>query len=495
VVQRLLAEGDRARTYLATASNGLTVVVKEVLFDRAPSASAIEAFQRTTAALQQLQHPRIPRFISAFSEGIGVGMRLYLVQSFLPGESIEQNRRVRYGELEILKVAREVLSILKYLHEFSPPVVHGDVKVANLIRGPENTLWLVDFGLTRLVEETEGRGMSGAAASGYAPLGEPARIGDASTDLYALGATLLSLLTGKAPEQLLDRTFHLALPSHLPITLRMRAWLRCLIAPRGWRFLSAAEAEDALDFYGSLAAAGIRREASKSDPRLQAQASPALVGHGRPTRELPRAAARDSLRSQRTAAWVLGFGLPTLFAVAFYAARAVTAARTPATQELPSEAWGQSLLDGLPDVKFKIGGDEDADGCHSVRAPLRGHVTSGQSVLLNCSVAGGVELTEVCHRSKKQGRDGEAASLSLKLKTDSPVQSTACADGLKFVLTGPNYLVGPARTTQLSHNTVQVSFADVPDHNEIHMSSAEVGQDVSLTIDWERHELVLRDPG
>jgi serine/threonine protein kinase len=490
VVQRLISENNHARAYVATAPDGLAVVVKEVIFNRAPSPRAMEAFEHTTASLLQLSHPRIPRFISAFSEGTGADTRLYLVQSFLPGESLlDRHKQKLCSESEALQVARELLSILKYLHSVAPPVIHRDLKPANLIRGPENTLWLVDFGLARLIEQADRQGVTEAGTFGYAPVGEFSDADDESTDLYGLGATLLSLLTGKAPSLLLDEGFRLKIPTNLPVSIATATWLGGFIGPRGKRFRSVAEAEDALDLNTSVS--GRTRQMLPTFSEGAPLRVPALT-RGEPgqrdTAFVQRRPSDAKIPSRAT--WALGVGLPSLFALAFYGWRALNIADQPQAGEVASAVTEESRPAPRPDVTVPMEGVEDDQGCTSLHVPLRGRITSGESVVMNCSVAQGLVLTDVCYQTTQ---------VSLRLKTDAPFQTNACTSGLKFERPNASGQVFPIRPIQLPGDVVQVSFphgsmTDEPPRYEVHLSSSEIGDNVTLTVDWNKREVTLHDP-
>jgi serine/threonine protein kinase len=81
----------------------------------------------------------------------------------------------------------------------TPPVLHRDLKPANVVLRPDGTLALVDFGSVRTLSTDRTHGSTLVGTFGYMP---PEQLGgtvDRTSDLYALGATLLHDLTGRDP--------------------------------------------------------------------------------------------------------------------------------------------------------------------------------------------------------------------------------------------------------------------------------------------------------
>ncbi len=244
----MLAQTDHGRVYRARAPDGAVVALKELQFASVPGAQQIDAFEREAATLKTLHHPRIPRYIASFTDGEGVHLRLYLAAEFIEGEMLSARiARGPFSLAELRDVARQVLEVLVYLHGLG--VLHRDIKPDNIIVRSGGELVLVDFGSARWLTGTQTYGSTLVGTFGYMPTEQLGGTVDATSDLYALGATLLHAATGKAPSDLLADDMSLRVPRQAPL----HELIALLVQPRRERRLrSAAAALKALDHPSSL---------------------------------------------------------------------------------------------------------------------------------------------------------------------------------------------------------------------------------------------------
>lgn len=242
LVEKVLAQGPHGRVYRARSPDGAVVALKELQFASVPGAQQIDAFEREAAMLKTLHHPRIPHFVGSFSEGDGVQLRLYLAAEFVDGEPLSARiARGPFSEAELRGVAGQVLQVLAHLHQLG--VLHRDIKPDNLIVRPGGELVLVDFGSARQLSGSRTYGSTLVGTFGYMPTEQLGGTVDATSDLYALGATLLHAASGKSPSDLLSSDMTLQVPRGLPL----RELIAGLVQPRRERrFQSAAAALDAL---------------------------------------------------------------------------------------------------------------------------------------------------------------------------------------------------------------------------------------------------------
>jgi serine/threonine protein kinase/Tol biopolymer transport system component len=182
---------------------GVHVAVKENLFADDEYASQ---FRREATILAKLRQSNLPRVTDHF---VIQGQGQYLVMDYIEGEDLKQ-RLERTGALpqeEVLAIGIAICDALDYLHGLNPPVVHRDIKPGNVKITSRGQIYLVDFGLAKVVQGAE-RTATGAQGltPGYSP---PEQYGSARTDersdIFSLGATLYAALTGFAPTDSLAR--------------------------------------------------------------------------------------------------------------------------------------------------------------------------------------------------------------------------------------------------------------------------------------------------
>jgi serine/threonine protein kinase len=253
-VERVLVSNAHGRMYVARDADGRRVALKELAFVQAPSPAALAAFEREARFLRALEHPAIPRFLASFEEGSGVHTRYYLAQELVEGTSLDRLDDHWYTEAEITALARQVLEVLVYLQSLSPMVIHRDIKPANLIRRADGSIALVDFGAAHVHGTTAG--VTTIGTFGYMPIEQLAGLVDATTDGFALGMTLLNLMSRQEPWKLAQQraTVNASAP--------VRAFLDKLTAvePKD-RFASAKDALAALNNPAAIAAPKKRRPA------------------------------------------------------------------------------------------------------------------------------------------------------------------------------------------------------------------------------------------
>ena len=246
-MERVLAQSAHSRVYFARDGNGQFVALKELHFALVPGTTEIDAFEREAKTLESLQLPGTPRFIERFTEGSGVGLRLYLATEFVRGESLaERVARGPLSEEQVIALGRALLAVLINLQQRSPALFHRDVKPANVMFRDDGEVVLVDFGSARTVEGSRTHRSTLVGTFGYMP---PEQLGgtvDRTSDVFALGATLLHAVTGRPPSELMSSGLALNIPSS--VSPQLRQWLQTALAfERSNRFRDARTALAALD--------------------------------------------------------------------------------------------------------------------------------------------------------------------------------------------------------------------------------------------------------
>ena len=230
----LLGRGGQAATYLARdGRSGAYVAVKELDLGRIDDWKSIELFEREAQALERLDHPGVPSYVAHFSREVDGRVRFYLVQQYVRGLDLgeELANGGPLNERAAEKVRDEVFAILEYLHSFNPPIVHRDVKPSNLIRDTNGKIVLVDFGAVQSAHAKTMGGSTVVGTSGYMPMEQYMGRATPASDLYALGATLVHLMTGVSPTDLPVEENRLRFDGRLKVTAPFANGLHQLLEP------------------------------------------------------------------------------------------------------------------------------------------------------------------------------------------------------------------------------------------------------------------------
>ncbi len=247
---RELGHGSFGRTFLARDTLAGGPVAIKVLDRRAAADwKAYELFEREAAVLRSLRHRGIPRVHDLFRDVWDGAPATFLVMDYVEGISLARLIEQRQLDPErVVQIFVDLLDILDYLHGRVPPVLHRDIKPSNVILRPDGSAALVDFGsVRRIFLEPEETGSTVAGTYGYMPYEQYMGHATPASDLYALGATLLHLLTGRAPRSFMGEDGCLAVPDALPGDPRLAPVMARLLRPSPVeRFASAREAREAL---------------------------------------------------------------------------------------------------------------------------------------------------------------------------------------------------------------------------------------------------------
>jgi len=203
-LERLIGKGAMGSVYLAVQESLRRPVALKVLAPRlAADKDFVQRFQAEARAAAALSHANV---VTVYDVGEEQGAH-YLSMEFMAGGSLEQ--KLASGGPLPWKVALGVLvdaaSGLAYAE--SRGIVHRDIKPANLMYSGTGTVKIADLGLATTVEQ---EAIEVGAAGGRKVFGTPHFMApeqargaavDHRSDLYALGATLYRLLSGRTPHE------------------------------------------------------------------------------------------------------------------------------------------------------------------------------------------------------------------------------------------------------------------------------------------------------
>jgi serine/threonine protein kinase len=240
-------QGGRITWLALSIATNQQVVIKQYSFAQIDSNwSGFKAHQREIDILKGLNHPKIPKYLGAFPTVNG----FCLVQEYIPADSLAVSRS--FEPENIKQIAIQLLEILAYLQSLIPVIIHRDIKPENILVDTELNVYLIDFGFARIGSQEVSNSSVFVGTPGFiAP--EQLLKPTTATDLYALGITLICLLTGTKSteiENLIDEDdpsqirFRHLLPN---VSLRFLDWLEMMVQPRlKERFTDAKQALNAL---------------------------------------------------------------------------------------------------------------------------------------------------------------------------------------------------------------------------------------------------------
>ena len=204
-----LGSGGFSRVYRASDQllDGRSVAIKVISLQGLSAQEVIEAtetFNREIRILSALAHPQMPRVYDHFSDQ----NNWYLVLEYIAGQTLETFLTMREAQGqplhfdEVLDMGLQLCTVLEYLHHRQPPIIYRDLKPSNIMRTPQGSLVLIDFGIARAYRPGQAQDTQRLGSPGYAA---PEQYGDAQTtprsDIYSLGALLFFLLSGQDPAE------------------------------------------------------------------------------------------------------------------------------------------------------------------------------------------------------------------------------------------------------------------------------------------------------
>lgn len=250
-IDAALGQGDIAVTYAARRlADEAEVVIRELHFDRLSGWKRYELFEREYQTLARLAHPALPRLLDHFRLETP-DRRFYLVSERIAGASLEQKLRQGWRplEAEVRAIAEQLLRILCFLQGLDPPLIHRDIKPSNILLDADGEVSLIDFGAVQEAFRLQGAGGSTVIGTyGYMAPEQCLGKAEPASDLYAVGATLIHLLAGRAPSELPHEALKIRFVDQVNCSRALVLWLEQMVAPSlEQRFASPAAALKMLD--------------------------------------------------------------------------------------------------------------------------------------------------------------------------------------------------------------------------------------------------------
>ena len=222
--ERLLGQGGFGAAFLAVdrySPKKAKCVLKQFQPSGNLSPQALEKaknlFFQEAHVLEDLgrEHPQIPDLYAFFPLTVKNQLTgkeeqfFYLAQEYIDGKNLEeilQQQQKPFQESEVKNILKELLLILKFIHENGS--IHRDIKPSNIMLSKNGRLYLLDFGAVKQATNNPSNTQEKSTtiySAGFAPPEQ--QLGNqvsAATDLYALAATCVILLTNRDPDDLYD---------------------------------------------------------------------------------------------------------------------------------------------------------------------------------------------------------------------------------------------------------------------------------------------------
>jgi tetrahydromethanopterin S-methyltransferase subunit B len=202
-LEALLGVGGMAAVYAATHRNGKRVAVKMLHQEFSNDEEVRTRFLQEGYAANAIQHDGA---VSVLDDDVAADGSAFLVMELLEGETVEQRWErsdQRLALRDLLSIVDPLLEVLGAAHEKS--VVHRDIKPENLFVTKAGALKVLDFGIAKVFEQRRERTTSTRVGT---VMGTPAYMApeqalahwdevDGRTDLWAVGATMFTMLSGR----------------------------------------------------------------------------------------------------------------------------------------------------------------------------------------------------------------------------------------------------------------------------------------------------------
>ncbi|PIQ23051.1 hypothetical protein COW36_02090 [bacterium (Candidatus Blackallbacteria) CG17_big_fil_post_rev_8_21_14_2_50_48_46] len=230
-----LGRGGFATTWKAKDRNsGRWCTLKSLNLQNLEDWKSLELFERESKVLANLNHPNIPRFYESLTVKSEKEEKYFQVQEFIEGQSLKDSieRGRFFTEKEVIKLGSLLLEVLDYLHSFSPPIIHRDIKPGNILLSKSQTPYLIDFGAVKeTLRQKQGATPTVVGTFGYMAIEQMNGDAAPASDLYSLGMTLIYLLSHREPHEIEKKGLKLNFRPHVNISGEFAKVLERMIEP------------------------------------------------------------------------------------------------------------------------------------------------------------------------------------------------------------------------------------------------------------------------
>ena len=210
-IESLLGQGGFGAVYLAKdlRVKGNLYALKEVIEPNRKDLTRKDRnrFIFESDVLKRLDHRALPRVYRVFEDD--KQERAYILMDYIDGPNLEKLRQQqpekRFSFSQVTTIMAPVIDAISYLHSQQPPILHRDIKPANIIVPSPDDAVLVDFDIAKEFDPDSTTTAVRRCSPGYGAPEQYAQGTSIRTDIYGLGATIYTLLTGLVPPDALHR--------------------------------------------------------------------------------------------------------------------------------------------------------------------------------------------------------------------------------------------------------------------------------------------------
>ncbi|MBO5753616.1 MAG: protein kinase, partial [Proteobacteria bacterium] len=216
-----LGKGSQGQVWLAQRkSDGERVAIKQLNVHSVTTWKQYELFKREARILESLNMDGVVPFYEYIEDLEAKPPFVCIIQKFIEGQTLGEMLKAkhRFETEAIYDIIAQVLGILQKLHTHEPLVVHRDIKPSNLMLTPlENGRYkvtLLDFGAVANPQVQNG-GSTVAGTYGYMPPEQLMGQAQPASDIYALAALAVEMLSGTSPADIAVCDFKLVIEPYL----------------------------------------------------------------------------------------------------------------------------------------------------------------------------------------------------------------------------------------------------------------------------------------
>ncbi len=188
---------------------GREVAIKSLHRQLVLKESIRKRFKNEAATLARLQHPNVVALLDYHEDENGV----YLIMEYVEGMPLDEYIDQKSGPIPeplLSQLFAQILAGVSYAHR--KKIVHRDIKPSNFLITPDNTIKILDFGIAKLLDQSDQKLTKTGTAIGTVLYMSPEQVKgekvDHRSDIYSLGVTLFQMATGQCPYDKFTTEFH-----------------------------------------------------------------------------------------------------------------------------------------------------------------------------------------------------------------------------------------------------------------------------------------------